>query len=229
MGPLPNENKAKAANKVVKLASTIVEIALWKPDSIASKISRPDLNSSLILSKIKTFASTAIPIVNTIPAIPGKVRVACNRLNNAKIKIILQNNAILAKTPKTPYVISIKIITAIKPAILAILPDEIESLPSPGPTDLSSNIIIGAGKAPDLKTNAKSLVSWTLNEPVIWPVENIWDCITGALTTLLSKTIAKGLPIFSPVTLPNFFTSQRRKLERNWRTIISIESWTCIL
>ena len=28
IGPLPNENKAKAANKVVKLASTIVEIAL---------------------------------------------------------------------------------------------------------------------------------------------------------------------------------------------------------
>ena len=28
MGPLPKENKASAANKVVKLASTIVEIAL---------------------------------------------------------------------------------------------------------------------------------------------------------------------------------------------------------
>ena len=27
IGPLPNENKAKAANKVVKLASTMVEIA----------------------------------------------------------------------------------------------------------------------------------------------------------------------------------------------------------
>tara|TARA_B100000941_G_C27978001_1_gene289640 strand:- start:9 stop:158 length:150 start_codon:yes stop_codon:yes gene_type:complete len=28
IGPLPNENKAKAANKVVKLASIMVEIAL---------------------------------------------------------------------------------------------------------------------------------------------------------------------------------------------------------
>ena len=101
-GPLPKENKANAANKVVKLASTIVEIALWKPESIASKISRPDLYSSLILSKIRTFASTAIPIVKTIPAIPGRVKVAWRRLNKAKINIILQNKAILAKTPKIP-------------------------------------------------------------------------------------------------------------------------------
>ena len=34
------------------------------------------LSSSLILSKIRTFASTAIPIVKIIPAIPGKVSVA---------------------------------------------------------------------------------------------------------------------------------------------------------
>ena len=33
-------------------------------------------NSSLILSKIKTFASTAIPTVKIIPAIPGNVNVA---------------------------------------------------------------------------------------------------------------------------------------------------------
>ena len=33
-------------------------------------------NSSLILEKIKTLASTAIPIVKTIPAIPGNVKVA---------------------------------------------------------------------------------------------------------------------------------------------------------
>ena len=36
IGPLPNENKAIAANKVVKFASIIVDTALLKPDSIAS-------------------------------------------------------------------------------------------------------------------------------------------------------------------------------------------------
>ena len=76
IGPLPNENKARAANNVVKLASIIVEIALWKPASIASTIFLPALNSSLILSKIKTFASTAIPTVRIIPAILGRDRVA---------------------------------------------------------------------------------------------------------------------------------------------------------
>ena len=35
-------------------------------------------NSSLILSKIKTLASTAIPTVRIIPAMPGNVNVASN-------------------------------------------------------------------------------------------------------------------------------------------------------
>ena len=52
IGPLPKENKAIAANKVVKLASIIVETAFAKPDSIASYIFLPTLYSSLILSKI---------------------------------------------------------------------------------------------------------------------------------------------------------------------------------
>ena len=43
------------------------------------------------------------------------------------------------------------------PIIKAKIPDLIESSPSPGPTVLSSIISNGAGKAPDLKSNAKSV------------------------------------------------------------------------
>ena len=89
--------------------------------------------------------------------------------------------------------------------ILANLPASIESLPNPGPTDLSSSIVNGTGNAPALNTRAKSPDSWTEKFPVIWPFEKIWPCITGALITLLSRTIANGFPIFLPVILPNFF------------------------
>ena len=41
-------------------------------------------NSSFILSKIKTFASTAIPTVRIIPAIPGNVKVASNKVKTPK-------------------------------------------------------------------------------------------------------------------------------------------------
>ena len=50
--------------------------ALSYPASIELNGGVPFLNSSLILSNIITFASTAIPTVNINPAIPGKVNVA---------------------------------------------------------------------------------------------------------------------------------------------------------
>ena len=47
----------------------------------------PLANSSRIREKISTLASTAIPTVKTIPAIPGKVRV------NEKLDITATNSA----------------------------------------------------------------------------------------------------------------------------------------
>ena len=47
----------------------------------------------------------------------------------------------------------------IVPKILAILPAKIESSPRPGPTDLSSIILNGAGSAPALNRTAKSAAS----------------------------------------------------------------------
>ena len=63
----------------------------------------PLLNSSLILSKIRTFASTAIPTVSTIPAIPDRVKVAWNSDKTATIIIIFETNAIFATNPKSLY------------------------------------------------------------------------------------------------------------------------------
>ena len=71
------------------------------PAFIASKGLSLFLNSSLILEKIKTFASTAIPIVKTIPAMPGNVKVADKIDIIALIKTIFNATAILAMTPKT--------------------------------------------------------------------------------------------------------------------------------
>ena len=52
------------------------------------------------------------------------------------------------------------------PIIEAIFPEEIESAPKPGPTDLSSTILSGAGKAPALNKTAKSVASCEVKLPV---------------------------------------------------------------
>ncbi len=75
-GPVPSQIKIDAVIKVVKFASMIVENAFAYPPSSAFSEFLPDLNSSRIRSKIKIFASTAIPIVRTRAAIPGNVKVA---------------------------------------------------------------------------------------------------------------------------------------------------------
>ena len=72
---VPNKNNTKQLKKVVICPSIIDEFALWKPLSIDLINVLPLLNSSLILSNIKIFASTAIPILNIKPEIPGKVKV----------------------------------------------------------------------------------------------------------------------------------------------------------
>ena len=58
----------------------------------------PNLNSSLILSKIITFASTAIPSERINPAIPGKVSVASIKFRQANVinpKIMIAKSAII--------------------------------------------------------------------------------------------------------------------------------------
>ena len=94
--------------------------------------------------------------------------------------------------------------TNTNPITLATLPAAIESAPSPGPTVRSSKIIKGAGSAPARKSNAKSLASSVVNPPLICPLPpKMGSRITGALTTLLSKTMANGLFTFLRVTSAN--------------------------
>ena len=81
IGPLPKKNNTTAAIIVVTFESRIVAKALENPESIAFLKVLPLRNSSLNLSKIKTLASTAIPIDKIIPAIPGRVKVASNNFN----------------------------------------------------------------------------------------------------------------------------------------------------
>ena len=74
IGPEPNVANTIAVNNVVKLPSMIELMARLKPSLTAIFNPLPSLSSSRIRSNINTLASTAIPIVNTIPAIPGNVK-----------------------------------------------------------------------------------------------------------------------------------------------------------
>ena len=93
IGPEPNTNKIKAVNPVVMLASKIDDKALLNPSLTDCFSPLPLFNSSRILSKISTLASTDIPIVRTIPAIPGRVNTAPRPAKIPKIKTRFKTNA----------------------------------------------------------------------------------------------------------------------------------------
>ncbi len=81
--------------------------------------------------------------------------------------------------------------TNIKPIINDIIPASIESCPRSGPTVLSSIMLRGAGKAPDLNNKAKSVADWNVKSPDIWPDPPIIGSLTdGALIILPSSIIA---------------------------------------
>ena len=102
IGPEPKINRMRAVNPVVMLASRMDDKALLKPSLTDCFSPLPFTNSSLILSKIRTFASTDIPIVNTIPAIPGKVKTAPRPAKIPKIKTIFNTKATSANKPAIP-------------------------------------------------------------------------------------------------------------------------------
>ena len=99
IGPEPIQANTKAAIKVVKFASRIVKNALSYPEYIADLIALPRFNSSRIRSKIITFASTDMPIVNIKPAIPGRVKDAPTAARIAITIIKFNNIAKLASNP----------------------------------------------------------------------------------------------------------------------------------
>ena len=66
---------------------------------MANLIPLPFVNSSLILSYIRTLASTDIPMVKMIPAIPGNVKTAPNEESTPKMKNIFASKATLETIP----------------------------------------------------------------------------------------------------------------------------------
>ena len=167
IGPVPIEYKITATKRVVIFASIIVLKAFANPFFIACWVSTLAFNSSDILAKIKTLASTAIPTVRTIPAIPGSVSVAPTRDIIAVTSTRFDIRAIFADKPNNLYLINIKIKTNINPTITEFKPLSIFSWPSVGPIVCSSTNFIGAASAPALSNSANSLASLLVDKPVI--------------------------------------------------------------
>ena len=82
---VPSQKRMIAVIILEMFESRIENQAREKPLETESEIVLPDRNSSLTLSKISTFASTAIPIDIINPAIPAAVKVTGNNLNKASI------------------------------------------------------------------------------------------------------------------------------------------------
>ena len=83
-----------------------------------------------------------------------------------------------------------------------------ESSPRSGPTVLSSIILIGAGKAPDLRRRAKSVADWNVKSPEICPLPpTIGSLISGALIIFLSNIIANLFHTFFDVNLANLLAT----------------------
>jgi len=71
---------------ILETFESLIEVhALLNPSSIAPGRLLPTRSSSFILSKIKIFASTAIPTERINPAIPARVKVTGINLNTARI------------------------------------------------------------------------------------------------------------------------------------------------
>ena len=78
--PIPDKYSTTQVMIVVTLESRIAEKAFLKPESTDAFIVFPRFISSFILSNMITFASTAIPIERTIPAIPERLKFILNML-----------------------------------------------------------------------------------------------------------------------------------------------------
>src|SRR5579883_3221402 len=81
---LPNQYRMAQVIMVETLESRIEGQARAKPASTAAAIERPARSSSLVRSKIRMLASTAMPIERINPAMPASVKVTGMSLKVAK-------------------------------------------------------------------------------------------------------------------------------------------------
>jgi len=79
-----------------------------KPIFTAERSDLPAQSSSLRRSKISTFASTAIPIESTKPAMPGSVRTACAAESSASSATTYTISATSASRPGRRYITAMK-------------------------------------------------------------------------------------------------------------------------
>lgn len=145
-----------------------------------------------------------MPMVSTMPAMPGKVSVAPSSDSSATIIATWTASAMLARKPRKPYATNMKATTRIEPITPATLPAWMESWPRPGPTVRSSMTVSVAGSAPARSSTARSLALCGVKLPEICPVPpRIGSRICGAEITWLSRTMANSLPTFCAVAWPN--------------------------
>ena len=87
------------AISVVMFESAIDENALSKPALMAACGLMPLRSSSRMRSKIRMFASTAMPTVSTMPAMPGSDSDACSIDSSAVSSTMFVNSTTLATMP----------------------------------------------------------------------------------------------------------------------------------
>src|SRR3989344_1503423 len=145
---VPNQNKMIAVMIEEMFESLIESQALENPSCRESWIFLPFFNSSFVLSKIKMFASTAIPMERINPAIPAAVNVTGISLKTARDKTTYITSERLATTPGNLYQrIRNKTISA-KPKIPASTPDVLASSPKEAPILCVEINSTGTGSAP---------------------------------------------------------------------------------
>ena len=188
--PVPIIINTIAAINVVILPSTMADVAFWKPIFMEDCTVFPVAISSRTLAKMITFASTAIPIPNIIPAIPGKVNVISKRYKVAITRVVYPTNARDAATPGIRYMIIMKIITSNNPIAAAFKLDEIASLPKDAPTIEDSNSCNSKDNEPIRIFAAMLSASAKVSIPVICACPPVIASFTsGLLITSPSYTI----------------------------------------
>ena len=91
-----------AVMSVVRFESMMEMLARLKPAFTASSAVIPALSSSLMRSKIRTLASTDIPMVSTMPAMPGRVSVAPKSVMPARRMVMVKQSMMSATRPDSP-------------------------------------------------------------------------------------------------------------------------------
>ena len=104
-----------------------------------------------------------------------------------------------------------------KPMSEARTPWRIESRPSDGPTVRSSSVVSDAGSEPLRRTSARSAACCGVKLPSMTPDSLIWLLMTGAETTLLSRTMARRRLTFCAGQVAELARAVRRQREADVR------------